>query len=616
MIPRSFLAPLSGALASLALTITAARSETAPAAEPKPEAKIAADRLQRFAEGHAVKQERKIVFVYFTPADREPPTGYRERLGRLMSDIQKFYLSEMERHGLGHKTIHFDRDANGALVVYDVKGRLPTSEYVETHGPTGDGIRRESRPILQKAGIDDAKDTVIYFCNVRTEQDGKVTGIGPYYGTGSFSGPFHFGHCWFTDATILDPDLLADKTTMLQDEQYGHISVGRYNSIFVGGAAHELGHGLGLPHDKERKDEKDHGTSLMGSGNRTYGEDRRGEGRGSFLTLADALRLASHPMFSGTERDMDVKPECQLQDLQAQIHDGQLELTGKITAKPEPYAVIAYNDPDGHNDYDATTWTAPLDEANCFKLDIGEFKPGVSELRIVICHVNGSTSLFHYPISAGKDGVPDITSLEVPFALREALRSWGEGKTEQTHQLAEQAANLSTNLPPVRQWAATLASIAGPEPAWPSLEKIPAETKDASLSRVSWQEAKVGWMQPARNHFPREVGPDLPFLSLAGRYFTDGLYAHSPSRYVFDLGGQWKTLTAETGIQPGASGSAIFVIKADGKEVFRSAKLNGAKTASVTADVSGARTVELITEDAGEGNRSAWAIWCAPKVTR
>ena len=100
---------------------------------------------------------------------------------------------------------------------------------------------------------------------------------------------------------------------------------------------------------------------------------------GSFLTLADALRLASHPMFSGTARDFDARPRCRIADLKAEVRGMRLELSGRVIATPGPYAIIAYNDPEGGSDYDATTWTAPLDEKDRFRPSISQFKPGKAE---------------------------------------------------------------------------------------------------------------------------------------------------------------------------------------------------------------------------------------------
>ena len=94
-------------IASLALPFLL--SAAAPAAEPLPETRVALERLSAYSAGQK-PADRKLVFVYFTPSDREPPDGFRERLTRVMTDIQKFYAGEMERHGFGRRTIRFDRD--------------------------------------------------------------------------------------------------------------------------------------------------------------------------------------------------------------------------------------------------------------------------------------------------------------------------------------------------------------------------------------------------------------------------------------------------------------------------------------------------------------------------
>ena len=210
--------------------------------------------------------------------------------------------------------------------------------------------------------------------------------------------------------------------------------------------------------------------------------------------------------------------------------------------------------------------------------------------------------------------MPRLSPYRLPCAR--PCKTGPRARLADTARLATQAANNPANGAEVRQWAATLAKIASPEPPCPALATLAPEVKEASLSRVAWQEAQVGWNQPARNHFPREVGPELPFLSLGGRYFTDGLYAHAPSRYLFALDGAWKAFAAEAGIQPGGAGSGIFVVKADGRELYRSPKLDRSKTAKVSVDVTGVKSLELLVEDSGQGNRGAWAIWAAPRLTR
>lgn len=122
------------------------------------------------------------------------------------------------------------------------------------------------------------------------------------------------------------------------------------------------------------------------------------------------LRLASQPIISGTMRDVEKKPECRLEDVKEELltesPEKRLRISGRIAAAVEPYALIAYNDPEGNSDYNATSWPAQLDTKNRFTVEIGEFVPGAAELRLVVCHVNGATTVIRRPLTVGADGLP------------------------------------------------------------------------------------------------------------------------------------------------------------------------------------------------------------------
>ena len=242
------------------------------------------------------------------------------------------------------------------------------------------------------------------FCHLATwdEEALKFTHKSPYYAGGNHQR----GSAWQLDSPELDTLNLAAKTPMIHDGQYGHISLGKHNSIFIGGVAHELGHAIGLPHCRETPEESVRGSALMGSGNRTYGDELRGDGKGSFLTLAHALRLASHPMFSGSTKGMNFPVKSTLHDLLITAEGKEMKVSGRVEANPPVYAVIAYFDPAGGSDYDARTASAVPDKDGKFSLSCSDFPAGkAGELRIVPLHVNGGTagwlsqSPFRYPLS-------------------------------------------------------------------------------------------------------------------------------------------------------------------------------------------------------------------------
>jgi len=104
----------------------------------------------------------------------------------------------------------------------------------------------------------------------------------------------------------------------------------------------------------------------------------------------------------------------------------------------------------------------------------------------------------------------------------------------------------------------------------------------------------------------------------SGEIHATGLYAHAPSRYVYDLGGKWKTLRGEAGLHAAQQpyGSVVFVIKADGKELFRSPIIRKSAKASYEVDMKGVKTLELVVEDGGNGNGNDWGLWLDPSLSR
>ncbi|HEX8915606.1 MAG TPA: NPCBM/NEW2 domain-containing protein [Humisphaera sp.] len=591
--------------AALLLTAVAAR-----AADVDPRVIAARKVLDAYHAKDPVPADRKLAVVLWTPADREPAPQFRQRLTRVMTDVRGFYFAEMTRLGLGGRTIRLDLAADGLLNVHVVKGAKPYAAY---DVKSGSDIRKECLPALRAAGVDPDHATLVIFCNMSNYDPaaGTVNQNSPYYAGGGARG----GTAWQVDSPILDADLIGKTEPMVRDGQYGRISVGKYNSIFVGGVCHELGHALGLPHDAERADEKKTmGTSLMGSGNRTYGQDRRGEGKGSFLSLADGLRLASHPMFSGSAKGVDSKANAKLEDVAVAAAEGgkSFSLTARATADVPVYAVVGYMDPAGGDDYDATTAVAVPDAAGKFTLVCDALKAGKpATLRVVVLTANGNgigDRTFALPYAVAADGTVDLSAYTAAQALAPLA------KAVNANDAATAAAELK-KLEAAKADAKTLAAartLAGTLGFKPGAAPAEAAGGACQLSEAAWSAARVGWGKPTVNRLPG----DTAVIRVGGTLFARGLYAHAPSAYKWDLGGKWKTLTAKAGVADGFDGSVVFVALGDGKELWRSAKTKGGALLDVKVDVAGVRELELRVENAGDGNNGDWAVWAEPAVSR
>ena len=282
---------------------------------------------------------------------------------------------------------------------------------------SGGRILSEVKRALSQRGIDPAQETLLIVCGLSRTEEKKVTIYSPYYGMGAD----HIkGICFVADSDWLRIDgLKPDKTgTVLQVKEhrgYEPFTLARFNTTYIGGTIHELGHGLSLPHNHATKDEAQRGTALMGAGNYTYRKEWRNEGKGSFLTHAHAIRLVVHPLFSGTAQQASLKPQLQLRELSVSFQDDRIHLHGALDAEVPAIAMIAYNDGENrgqkgyqvNNDYDATTWTSVVNPAGEFRIAVGDLKNGNHQIRLLSVHANGATTTtrLHYKL---QDGKPDL----------------------------------------------------------------------------------------------------------------------------------------------------------------------------------------------------------------
>jgi hypothetical protein len=594
-----------------------------PAIAPVPESEQAAQALKiinAYLGPRPAKHPKLLHIVYFTPADREPQPHYRERLNPIIEDIRAFYRDNMMRLGFGPMTFDLDRDSQNQLVIHLVKGKEPERNYQK---PDAEKICDECEPVLEAAGISLENETVLIFCNLAKwdEKTKTFTHHSPYYGMWSQTN----GLCFAVDSVILNLDDLPQRGPMLNDDEYGDMSLGKFNTIFIGGIAHELGHAFALPHCGERADEKALGTSIMGAGNHTYREERNGQGKGSFLTMASAMRLAARPLFSGSDKDMMVKGTLQQCELTLSTNVTRPDLVGRprairlegtVSGSPPVYAVIAYFDSLHDGGYHSPTATAVPDAEGRFAIEISDLLPcGDGHLRVEICHANGAVSERHLGFSADADGRVDLSQWQIRQALAPLAKAIADNRPDDAGRALGELEK--SHAPPLAKLiGGRLVSTLDPGPKAKPAD-FPTTVSNLFLGDAQPESAEVGWLKPSANRVPLDHGIDSPLLD-SGKLYATGFYAHAPSRYVFSLGGKWDELSGEAGLhtlqQP--YGSVIFIIKADGQEIFRSSPIKGAEHARYKLKVTGVKTLELIVDPAADNNHNDWGLWLDPTLSR
>ncbi len=565
-----------------------------------------------FCQMAAAAPREKLHVVYVTNRDRPPLPGYRERLQRIMADVHDFYRSEMERNGYGALTFRLDPDENRAMRVH-----LVTLDW--DFDPARSFSPRELRPViaesLKQKGIDIEQEYIITFENAYW-LDGSTWKYDVVY-TGS-GDPLR-GATWVADHALLDAANFDPALTDIIDDRGQKLTTGEFNVKMIGGVAHELGHGFGLPHNRESPAEKARlGTALMGSGNYTYRQERLGKKPlGSFLTSAHAFILSLHPLFNRRiPASFDV-PDVFIDNMIFSIENSELQVTGQAVPAEEVAGIVFYHDPlpTGVNkDYDAFSYLAEMRSGGMFRVSMPLLKTTDGcALHLILYFKNGMHKKFSFTRNNAADN--GLKSLRAGYLTAQVRHAFQQKDAERLRALIVPLEKIS---PEEGRGAQRFLKVAEQWQKFESPAKISPQRQAVALSATQWNKAGVGWYIPSFDGIMDPGGGWFTPLQSATAECPAGLYAHAPSSYTYTLDKRWKRLTTRIAIQRGHNeGSVIFIIRGDGRELFRSALIrtaDGEVAAEVNLD--GIVTLELLTETGADGASGDWGIWIAPTLQR
>ncbi|NNC14031.1 hypothetical protein HII28_19405 [Planctomonas sp. JC2975] len=142
-------------------------------------------------------------------------------------------------------------------------------------------------------------------------------------------------------------------------------------------------------------------------------------------------------------------------------------------------------------------------------------------------------------------------------------------------------------------------------------------TADVYASDLQWTSATNGWGPVERDHsLGEDLAGDGGALTLGGVTYAKGLgaapFAGTPAVISYDLGGKCTALTATIGLdqEEPSRGSVGFAVVADGVTVFSSGVFTpGSTPQTITVPLTGAHTVQLQTNDGGDGNGNDHGDW-------
>lgn len=106
-------------------------------------------------------------------------------------------------------------------------------------------------------------------------------------------------------------------------------------------------------------------------------------------------------------------------------------------------------------------------------------------------------------------------------------------------------------------------------------------------------------------------------MTIKGVPYRRGLGTHAPSKIVYGLDGQYKRFQADAGADSATAPTVAFEVWVDGRKRWESGLMtrdDAAKTVDI--DITGAKTLELVVNDGGNGLNADHADWANARLLR
>ncbi len=328
------------------------------------------------AEAAPLTQENalELNIIYLVPSDKEPLDAYKRRLGEILFTIEYFYNTELERNGSAARLRMPKDPETGLVALEEVKGAHTLAEYPYAEG-WKTAIPDVEKYLAEHPRATRSDRTLIIIPT--TDNPPNV----PFYGFGKM--------CFALDYEGFD----------IRHCGLAGTPEGEKFRPWFGGLAHELGHGLGLPHTHATvSQEKAFGTALMSHGNRTLGFQP------TFLTPTDCAFLESCPASRAFTPRPLVKAEGRFKPTVEWTGEAP-HIKGQIPQDSSVRSLVAAFDKDdfGHvnNNYDAESFVVPFDAQGnfAFTFPMEEIHPGKGEkvqIQLYLIHDDGTSELYRY----------------------------------------------------------------------------------------------------------------------------------------------------------------------------------------------------------------------------